>query len=412
VSSVSIRYGEGTLEVPLPTDREVTILEPPTPGLPRPVDEAIAPLLPVIAEAARGRESVAVLVPDDSRPFPVAEILPKILDVLRDAGVPEQAIDVIVATGLHRAMPPEALADHLGAEVLARVAVRNHDARDPETLTECGLLAPGIPLLVAREAAAADLRVLLGTVEPHQYHGFSGGYKVLGIGCAGEATIAHTHGRAFLSETRVRPGPSPDNPFRATVSEAGRRIGPAVALNLIPGPDRMTTFGAAAGDPDDVWAGLALRGVKVFGGRVDEPADLIVTGVPAPKSRSLYQSTRAATNLILCTTPALKQGGTLVLATPCEDGIGTGEGERRFGEALRERAGTILSDDAPLRPGEQRAWMMASVMRDHRIVVAGALRPEELEGLGMEIVESPDAIVETASGHILIIPDGLHVLPG
>jgi nickel-dependent lactate racemase len=411
LSTVAIRYGEDTLDVTVPDDRDVAILEPPTPGEPRPVDDAAAPLLSVIAEAARGRGSVAVLVPDDSRPFPVAEILPRVLDAIAEAGVPESAVRVLVATGLHRAMPADALETHLGAAVLARVPVRNHDARDPETLTEVDTLANGVPLLVAREAAEADLRVLLGTFEPHQYHGFSGGHKVLAIGCAGEATIAHTHGRAFLADDRLRPGSSPGNPFRAFVSETGRRAGPAVALNLIPGPDRLTTYGAAAGDPDDVWAGLALRGEKVFGSEVAEPADVIVTGVPAPKSRSLYQSTRAATNLVLCSRPALKPGGTLVLAAPCEDGVGNGEGERRFGRALRERAASILTDDDALAPGEQRAWMMAYLMRDHRIVVAGARRPGEFDGLGLETVDAPDTILDATPGRVLIVPDGLHVLP-
>jgi nickel-dependent lactate racemase len=412
VNPATIRYGEGHLEVPLPPDREVETLATGGAGEPRPVEDAIAPLLPEIAAEARGAELVAILVPDDSRPFPADRVLPELLRELTAVGIADDAIRIVVATGLHRAMPDDALERHLGTEAMRRVAVRNHDARDAEDLVRLGDLVAGVPLLLAREAVEADLRILLGSYEPHQYHGFSGGFKVLGIGCAGEATIAYTHGRAFLEDERVRPGASPDNPFRAAIVGAGRRAGRAVALTLIPGDDPATVLGAAAGDPEEVWNALLPRAMRVFGGTVEEPADIVLAGVPDPKSRSLYQASRAATNLVLTTRPAVRPGGTIVIAAPLEDGAGTGEGERRFAEALRTRGAGILDEEAPLRPGEQRAYMVARVLRDHRIVVVGAEEPAALEGLGIEFAEDAAAVIRDLPGRLLVVPDALHVIPG
>jgi hypothetical protein len=90
--------------------------------------------------------------------------------------------------------------------------------------------------------------------------------------------------------------------------------------------------------------------------------------------------------------------------------VGTGEGERRFGEALRSRGLGILDEETPLRPGEQRAWIVARLLRDHRIVVAGACRPGEIEALGLEVAPDPVEAALAVPGRLLVVPDGLHVL--
>ena len=86
----------------------------------------------------------------------------------------------------------------------------------------------GIPLTVNRLAAAADLLLATGVVEPHQYAGFSGGSKTVAVGVAGEPTIAYTHGPAMLDQAGVRLGNLHDNPFQAAVREAV--AGPDYAL--------------------------------------------------------------------------------------------------------------------------------------------------------------------------------------
>ena len=69
-------------------------------------------------------------------------------------------------------------------------------------------------------------------------------------------------------------------------------------------------------------------------------------------------------------------------------------------------------DDAPLRPGEQRAWMVASLLREHRIVLAGAGDPGALAGLGLDLAEDPVTAALGVGGRLLVVPDALHVLPG
>ncbi len=102
--------------------------------------------LPRLEELARGSQRVVVLVDDLTRPTPAHQILPSLLARLERAGVLAGAIRIMVATGTHRPMTPAELAAKIGADVLARYAVANHDYR--QALAHLGSTPSGIPVRV------------------------------------------------------------------------------------------------------------------------------------------------------------------------------------------------------------------------------------------------------------------------
>jgi nickel-dependent lactate racemase len=81
--------------------------------------------------------------------------------------------------------------------VVARYCVIDNEPQNADALVDLGVASGGVPVLVHRAAAEADLLIATGLVEPHQYAGYSGGRKTVAIGAAGERTIEHTHGPAF-----------------------------------------------------------------------------------------------------------------------------------------------------------------------------------------------------------------------
>ena len=107
---------------------------------------------------------------------------------------PHARITLLCATGLHRASTLAEKTAKLGADIVARYRIVDHDAQ--QDVVSLGQSEHGIPLTVNRLAAAADLLLATGVVEPHQYAGFSGGSKTVAVGVAGEPTIAYTHGPA------------------------------------------------------------------------------------------------------------------------------------------------------------------------------------------------------------------------
>ena len=52
-----------------------------------------------------------------------------------------------------------------------------HDAHDGDGLTYLGETSRGTPVQINRDYLAANYRIVVGNIEPHQFQGFSGGSK-------------------------------------------------------------------------------------------------------------------------------------------------------------------------------------------------------------------------------------------
>ena len=353
---------------------------------------------PGLRTVARGAATVAVTIPDASRPCPSAAILEHVLEELHEAGVPDVGITVLVGCGLHRttsAPEREALA---GAPVGARVGIE--DAQGLETAcVDLGFTSSGAPVHIVRRVAEADLAVTVGVVEPHLYAGFSGGVKGVAIGCAGHQTIAWTHRPAFVSAPGVVVGGLAGNPFHATLLEIAARTPLAWGVNVVMN-ERGEAVAVTAGDPTGAQAALARAHTRAWLRAVDGPCDVIVAGVHAPKSANFYQASRAATYIGLAASPALADGGLLVLCADLPGGPGDGPGERNFADVLAAAASpaelVARGLREPLGPGGQRAFVMARVLERFRVAVVGANDPGFLEPLGVAAFDSVDAAVAAA----------------
>ena len=256
---------------------------------------------------ARGAQSVAVVVPDASRGCPVAALLPPVLERLARAGVADEQIAVVVGCGLHRTTTAAEKADLVGPAVAARLRVVDAQGISQASVT-LGATSGGGEISMNDVVAGAGLVVALGIVEPHLYAGFSGGVKAVAIGCAGQQTIAWTHHPAFLDQPDVSLCRLEGNPFQQALREIAAATTLRFALNVVVN-DAGAVAAVAGGDPAGAQERLAGGQGAAWVRRHDEPFDLVVAGVPAPKDGSLYQASRAATYVGLAARPALADGG-------------------------------------------------------------------------------------------------------
>ena len=335
--------------------------------------------------AAPGGE-IVVAVPDASRACPTALIVGHVLAELNAAGVPDDRVAAAIGCGLHATTSAGQRRALLGGRLADRVAA--FDAQGIEgPVADLGATTHGAPVLVHRRVAGAALAIAVGVVEPHLYAGFSGGVKAVAIGCAGEATIAWTHRPAFIGAPGVELGRLDGNPFQETLREIAARTSLRFAVNAVV-DDAGRPTALLAGDPARVQASLAGAHRAAWLRPVGGPYDVIVAGIPEPKSDSLYQASRAATYVGLQRNPALADGGTIVLCADLPRGAGDGPGEHNFAALL---AGANAPHEVvsrglrePLGPGGQRAFVVARVLERYRIAVVGARDPGWLEELGLE----------------------------
>jgi len=352
---------------------------------------------PRLRQLARGAATVAVTIPDSSRPCPNPLILQSLLDELAYAGVPDAGVSVVVGCGLHATTTPEERAGLAGPAAAARVAVL--DAQGIETdCADLGTTPAGVPVRIARRLADADLAISVGVVEPHLYAGFSGGVKGVAIGCAGRETIAATHHPRFISQAGVTVGELAGNPFQGELREIAARTPLRWAVNAVM-TGRGEVGAIAAGDPAAVQESLARSHGAAWLRPVEQPYDVIVAGIHAPKSDNFYQASRAATYICLAARPALADGGLIVLCADVPQGAGDGPGERNCAAVLAAAApGELVRRglSQPLGPGGQRAFVVARVLDRFRIAVVGAREPSFLDPLGVGAFDSVDAAVADA----------------
>jgi nickel-dependent lactate racemase len=322
VSEFSVPYGKGHLSFSLPDGVEAEVVVPPaTPAAPDPASAVEAaldtPLGGVDLASFQGARSAAIAVNDKTRPVPHQYLLPPLLRRLEGLGLPPKAIRLIIATGTHPPMTPEEYPRVIPEEILARYPVLCHSADDCENLLHLGTTSRGTPIWVNRHFFEADLRIVVGNIEPHQFQGFSGGVKSAAIGLAGRDTVNHNH--AMMTDPRAQLGRYADNPARQGVEEIGRLIGVHLALNAILN-GRKEIVQVIAGDPVAVMeAGIPLSR-KVCQVAVTAPFDLVIASPGGhPKDLNLYQSQKALAHASLVT----RDEGTVIVAAACFEGAGS-----------------------------------------------------------------------------------------
>lgn len=413
-------YGRTGLAVRLDDDLDVSIVEPGR-GVPL-VDPAAAVAAALaepiganpLGEVARGRRDAAVVISDKTRPVPYAVVLPPLLAVLEAAGLARDRIEIIVATGLHRANTPEELAEMVGPAVASGYRIRNHVARDRAQHVHLGRTARGTEVWIDSGLAGADLKVVTGLVEPHLMAGFSGGRKAVAPGCAAVETMRVLHGAAMLEED-IGPGIVDGNPFHLELLEIARGVGVDFVCDVSVDRRRQLT-GVFAGDLQLAHAAAVHAVERHVRVDLDRPADVVIASAGGfPLDDTFYQAIKgltAALNIV-------RRGGTIILAAAVTEGLGSAE----FRRLLAETNGHEDFMSRLTSPGffSIDQWMMqhlCQVRRKAEVIVVSHGLPEgaPLGGLAARATTVGDALARCldrygSAAHIAVLPQGPYVIP-
>lgn len=295
-----LEYGDGYIDVEVPDD--ATVVHParathePTP-LADPVAATRAALAdPLGCEPLRGQvkagSTVTIAFPDRVKGGSHATahrrvVLPLLLDELEGAGVRLTDVRLVCAIGLHRKNREAEIAEYLGAQTLARLPtgnVVNHDAEDPDNLTDLGVSSLGDLVAVNRAVVDSDVTVLIGHTAGNPYGGFSGGYKMPSTGLTTWRSIASHHTPRSMYRDDFVPA-STGSRFREQLTAIGRRIEDAMPHPFFSVDavldSRSRQLGVYAGAiPDVEKASWPLATARTDLMLDMAPADVLVLGMP------------------------------------------------------------------------------------------------------------------------------------
>ncbi len=321
---LNIPYGEAHLTARIPEGLAVEFVLPKgESAADDPAAIAMAAVYKPLGDvkAPRKGQTVAIAINDKTRLVPHEHLLPPLLGGIKHAGINDDDVLFIIATGAHPPVRPEEFPSLLPRDILQSYRVICHDGHGGDGLTYLGETSRGTPVQINRDYLAADYRIVIGNIEPHQFQGFSGGVKSAAIGLAGVQTINHNH--AMMGDPMAKLGVYEENPARQDVEEIGRMIGIDFAVNAILSPEKRI-IKVLAGDPLAIMRQGIPEARKISQVTVSAPFDLMIASAGGhPKDINIYQSQKGLAHAASVT----RTGGALILCAACPQGSGSADYE-------------------------------------------------------------------------------------
>ena len=414
---VNLAYGSGHLPIEVPDDN-TTIIEPAhIDGL---LDEKVAildalqnpigsqPLLERISPDTK----ICIAFTDITRATPNNRIIPCLLEHL---GGPNDNITLLNQLGTHRPNTREELETMLTPEVVANYHVLNHEPENPKALVQVGTTADGTPALLNRHIVEADLRIITGFIEPHFFAGFSGGVKGIMPGCAGLETVMSNHGAKNIGDPQATFGVTEGNPLWEELRDIAIKAGPSFLLNVTLNEQRDIT-NVFAGDIIEAHKAGCAFVKKSAMQPVDQPFDIVVTTNSGyPLDLNLYQGVKGMS----AGARVLKEGGTLILAAECREGVPDGsplDDLLRSANSIEEIL-VMLSTPDFVRPEQWQAQIQALVQRRAEVLVRCELDDTTLRACHLAPCADINAEVTKrlaklgAGARVAVLPQGPLTIP-
>jgi nickel-dependent lactate racemase len=324
-------------------------------------DEQLKEQLIVLPELEEG---CLIIVNDNYRSTPSS----RIVRLLREIGKLTKPAKFIIATGTHKPPPHELALKLSGAIKEDQLFI--HDVYSLKEFYAVGTTSRGTDVLinpVIRDVSQNRTQILtINSVEPHYFAGFTGGAKSLVPGIAAKSTVETNHRWAITPESKVMK--TEGNPVFEDLWEAASLVHPLeeiITIQLVNNGEKIVHV--FAGNLPSSFEKAKFASRKLFGIAIPHKVDRLITIVEPPLDKNLYQSQKALEN----TKNVVKDGGTLVLVSKCEEGVGT----KAFFEKLialgtAEEVVTKLSFDT-YQFGDHKAFYWAELATRLELLFVG-----------------------------------------
>jgi len=265
-------------------------------------------------EFAEDADKLLVIVNDATRPTPTSKILKYLLPVLSS----HPDVKFLIATGVHRAPTEEEYRFIFGDtyEVFRR-KIYAHDARKDEDMTYLGKSKNGTEMYINKLVSEYHNILVIGSVEPHYFAGYTGGRKSFLPGVASYKTIEMNHKLALSDDARsLALKGNPVNEDMVDAMKVLKDLNVFSIQTVLTGNHKL--YAVTAGDLHKSFDAAIDLSNQVFCVPLTKKGNIVITAAPYPMDIDLYQSQKALDNGKL----ALEDGGVIILVSKCRDGVG------------------------------------------------------------------------------------------
>jgi lactate racemase len=409
---INVPYGEnGTLQASISDDINLTFLEANDVQITnedKNIKDAI--LHPFNSKSfkdfLKDAKNVLVIVNDATRPTPTQKILKFIFDDLKQTN-----FNFIIATGAHRG-PSEKEYLQIFKDYYDQIKdkIIVHDARIEEDMAFLGTSANGTQMFINKACVQADKIIIISSVEPHYFAGYTGGRKSLLPGIAGYTTIEQNHKLALAPEAKALA--LEGNPVHEDMMDAIKTMKQDIFSIMTVLDKHHNVYATCCGHINDSFHAAIDRANEVFSAPLTKRADIIVSVVKFPQDIDLYQAQKGIDNAKL----ALKKNGIIILVAECRCGIG--------GKAFADLLGSSPSPKAALETitkeyvlGYHKAAKMAEIGLWAQMWAVTDVKPEVISKLFIKPFDNLQTALDKAleekglDASVLFLMDGGLTVP-
>lgn len=316
MAQVELKYHDGTIVWRLPDEAAIDSFAPRNAEYMIGFEDLQAELRRVDGHRCLHTQDPLIVVNDAYRSTPT----PKILDWIDqiESGVLDRA-GFLVATGTHPA-PTESQLELIFGHHLNRIDHRYsvHDCRDKDSLEQVGVDGFGRPVMLNRTVLRASRVIVIGSVEPHYFAGYTGGRKSLFPGLTDFATVERNHNLACSLDCRpLRLGGNPVAEHLEQLLEFVESVSFLSFQTVLDANSNLA--GICCGDLGDSFRRATSIADAVYANRVALPYDLVIAEMQPPLDANLYQLQKALENC----QAAVRDGGAIILVSSCREGVGS-----------------------------------------------------------------------------------------
>ena len=415
---LKLDYGSTGLFAEFPDD--ATVIEPVyVPAVADPLSTLVQALRSPrgtrpLRELVRSGQKVGISVCDITRAQPRQLMLEAIFSELPHIRLDD--VTIFIATGTHRQNTEEEIERMLGREFARSCRVICHDARETASLKHVGDTTTGVRVLLNRAWVESEFKITTGFVEPHFFAGFSGGPKMVAPGLAGLETVMTLHNAARIGHPKATWGIIEGNPVHDDVRQISRMTGVDFALDVTLNRDQLITA-AFAGELFQEHAAACLVARENAMRGVDQPFDVVVTTNSGyPLDQNLYQAVKGMS----AAAKVVKNGGTIICAAECRDGI---PNHGAYRQILASQPSPRALLDMITAPGYSRAdqWQVqiqAMIQLKATVLVkADRLSDDQIHAAHLDPIQDVSAAAADAarnagrSATVCILPNGPQTIP-
>ncbi|MCL1984094.1 MAG: nickel-dependent lactate racemase, partial [Methanomassiliicoccaceae archaeon] len=256
----------------------------------------------------------------------------------------------------------------------------------------------------------ADRLVIITSVEPHYFAGYTGGRKSFLPGVASYRTVEQNHKLAMKMEAQslVLDG----NPVHEDMMDALEVVKGKQIFSIQMVLDRhQNIYKVAAGELNEAFSTAVEWANEVFSVPVPEKADLVISVAPYPMDVDLYQSQKALDNGKW----ALKEGGKILMVAKCREGVGHPTFLQQLSSSNDPKA-VLENLGKEYKLGYHKAAKMAEIMvwadvwavtdLDKKLISSANMRP--FDSVSDAVAE---AFTENPDQRVIILMDGSVTIP-